>query len=331
MSFQVKDRVQRLEHSTHTTPDVSSDRKSIKVLVPCDGSENSEVALSELRRAGLPRKVDALVAVTHVWLPSSPAEITRAVSARRLRVLTSGVSSFAPALRDHEEYKVLSREAEERIRLDFPTATIRTEALQSEAAVANEIIRKAKQWSAELIIVGAKISSSPDISDYAGPALRITREAECSVRVARISEHSAGAPLRLMVGLEGLESSAETIEYVAERVWPTGSEVHLVLVEKPGPHDLTRDAANSVLEQLAERLRATGLRVFATVTVGQPQEIFLRKARELTVDCVFMHAIGDPAVDGDLSPVAQALVLCAPCSVEVVRKADYSHGFRPAA
>jgi nucleotide-binding universal stress UspA family protein len=85
-----------------------------------------------------------------------------------------------------------------------------------------------------------------------------------------------------------------------------------------------------MLDQLCERLRATGLRVFATATVGQPQEIFLRKARELTVDCVFMHATGDPAVGGDLSPVAQALVLGAPCSVEVVRsKARYRHNFKP--
>jgi hypothetical protein len=119
MSFQVREQVERLEHSRRTTPDVSADRKSIKILVPCDGSENSDVALSELRRAGLPREVHALVAVTHVWLPSSPDEITKAVSARRLRVLTSGMSSFAPAFRDHEEYKVLSREAFGRLEVKF--------------------------------------------------------------------------------------------------------------------------------------------------------------------------------------------------------------------
>jgi hypothetical protein len=80
---------------------VQAPEKSIKVLIPYDGSESAEMALDDLRRAGLPQALDALVAVTNVWLPLSPYEITRAVSARRMRVLTAGAASFVPALRDH--------------------------------------------------------------------------------------------------------------------------------------------------------------------------------------------------------------------------------------
>ena len=65
--------------------------KTFKVLIPYDGSESAETALDDLRRAGLPQELDALVAVTNVWLPLSPYEITRAVSARRMMVLTAGV------------------------------------------------------------------------------------------------------------------------------------------------------------------------------------------------------------------------------------------------
>ena len=320
MSFPVN-QVRSPECSTEMRPHVSSDRKRIKVLIPYDGSENADVALNELRRAGLPKQFDAFVEVTHVWLPSSPYEITKAVSARRLRVLTAGVSSFVPALKDHEEQKVLSHEAERRIRSQFPAATVRIEALQGKVAVAKEIIRKVKDSGAELIIVGAKRSPSPAITDYADGALKIARESDCSVRIARLSERSEESPFRLMLIFDGPESSAQIVGRVADRVWPLESEAHFVLVRKPVPHDPSRNASNdTVFEQLAERLRATGLRVFASTAEGQPEQFILGKARELNVDCVFIHATGSPACEDGLSHMAQAVVLGAQCSVEVVRR-----------
>src|SRR4030095_13340664 len=85
----------------HAMSDVQAQDKSIKVMIPYDGSESAEMALEDLRRAGLPQALNAIVAVTNVLLPLSPYEITRAVSARRMRVLTAGAASFAPALRDY--------------------------------------------------------------------------------------------------------------------------------------------------------------------------------------------------------------------------------------
>jgi nucleotide-binding universal stress UspA family protein len=332
MSLQTQ-QVQMLNGSVQTRSDGSTDRNTIKVLIPFDGSENSDVALSELKRAGLPEQLEAFLAVTSVWLPSSPYEITRAVSARRLKALTAGVSSFAPALRNYEEQRVLSREAEQRIRSDFPPATISTETLQSEAAVSNEVIRRAERWGAELIIVGAKTSPSPYITDYAGPALKIAREATCSVRIARICAQHEDSPTRLIIALETPASSAHLVERVAERHWPSETEVHLVLLRKRGPHDQTQDLKeNAMLEQLAGPLRETGLRVFVTTLTGQPKEILLSKARELAVDCVFIDAAGTNAIEGSLGAVAQVLVLGAHCSVEVVRSRSLNPtDFKPAA
>lgn len=78
---------------------------------------------------GLPPELDVLVTVTNVLLPLSPYDITRAVSARRMKVLTAGMSSFVPALSDYEEQRVLSLEAEKRIRAMFPLGNIKTEGL----------------------------------------------------------------------------------------------------------------------------------------------------------------------------------------------------------
>ena len=119
MSAQISRNVHRWERSSQ--PGLHQGKKT-RVLIPYDGSENAEAALDTLNTAGLPPDLEALVAVTHVWLPLSPYEVTRAVSARRMKVLTAGISSFVPALRDYEEQRVLSLEAEKRIGAMFPLA-----------------------------------------------------------------------------------------------------------------------------------------------------------------------------------------------------------------
>src|SRR6185312_892517 len=110
--------------------DLRQDEK-IKVLIVYDGSENSEVALDDISRAGLPRGVEALALVTDVCLPSSPEEINRAVTDRRMMVLRSGVSSFVPALRDVEEARVLSDKAERHLRSMFPVGEVKSERLST--------------------------------------------------------------------------------------------------------------------------------------------------------------------------------------------------------
>src|SRR6185436_4400767 len=108
MSLQIMRNEESLGRSSRAMPTSALKNGKLKVFIPYDGSESSDTALDDLKRAGLPPQLEALVAVTQVWLPLSPYEITHAVSARRMKLLTSGLSSFVPALRDHEEQRVLS-------------------------------------------------------------------------------------------------------------------------------------------------------------------------------------------------------------------------------
>lgn len=79
------------------------------------------------------------------------------------------------------------------------------------------------------------------------------------------------------------------------------------------------------LEQSAEELRAIGLRVSTAVKEGQPQDVLLREARELSADCIFIDSqglkpsLGDGFDQRGLGKAAVALILGAHCSVEVVR------------
>jgi len=327
MSLQIAKNEQSFASSSHAISDAQDQARTIKVLIPYDGSESTEIALDDLRRAGLPQALDAIVAVTNVWLPLSPYEITRAVSARRMRVLTAGASSFAPALRDHEEQRALSLEAEDRISSMFPSGTVRAEAMQDTATVANEILRKAKQWGAELIIVGSNTSPSPHITDYAGPALKVAREAHCSVRIARASARKDDSPIRIIVGLDGsARLAARVVDAVADRVWPQGSETRLVAVRKDGPRDSRREAETAgTLDAAAQTLRAKGLTVSIAIRHGKPQDVLLREAREFAADCIFIDSRGLSRELNEgygrpgLGKAAAALVLGTHCSVEVVR------------
>lgn len=338
MSLQIAKNEQSFARPSHAIYGQDQD-KSIKVLIPYDGSESGEMALDDLRRAGLPQALDAIVAVTNVWLPLSPYEITRAVSARRMRVLTAGASSFAPALRDHEEQRVLSLEAERRIGSIFPSGRVRAEAMQDTAPVANEILRKAKQWGVELIIVGSHTSPTPQITDYAGPALKVAREAHCSVRIARASDRKDDSPIRIIIGVDGSTSAADVVDAVADRVWPPASEIRLVAVRKDGPRDPRKDAeATVMLEQAAQELRAKGLTVSIAIRDGKPQDVLLQEAREFAADCIFIDSRGlshelDEGYDRPgLGKAAGALVLGAHCSVEVVRAKNFSNQYlKPAA
>jgi nucleotide-binding universal stress UspA family protein len=326
MSFQILKNEQRFEPLSPAVSSALGPNKHIKVLIPYDGSESGDAALDDLRRAGLPQALDTMVAVTNVWLPLSPYEITRAVSARRMMVLTAGISSFAPALKDYEEQRALSVAAESRIRSIFPSGKIMTEAMQDTAAVTNEILRKAKKWGAELIIVGSRTSPSPNLTDYAGPVLKVAQEAHCSVRIARPSPRKDDSPVRLIIGVERVDSVAQLVQSVAQRVWPPGSEAHLIAVRNVGPRDPKVEShLTTALEQSAEELGALGLQVSTAIREGQAQDVLLQEARERSVDCIFIdsdemnHALGDRFDRRGLSKSAVALVLGANCSVEVVR------------
>ena len=308
------------ERKHATAPGTSAQEKKLRVLIPYDGSETAEATLKDLTSAGLPHELDALIAVTHVWLPSSPYEITRAVSARRMKLLTSGLSSHVPALQEHEEQRVLSLEAERRLRSMFPEGRVKTEAIQDTAAMAQAILERAKHWGAELIILGANISSSSQMCDHAGPALRVAQDAHCSVRIARPSDRKADSPKKIVIFVDQSSSSQDVVNAVGERIWPTGTVADIVMTRKPGPRHVTRDGeAEQVLDTLADTLRAKGLKASVEIVDGPSKEVLLQKGRESSVSCVFVdphHGDGDAS---GLSAGAKALMLGAQCSVEVVR------------
>lgn len=147
MSFQVLKNDQRFERLSPAMSNALGQNKHIKVLIPYDGSESGNAALDDLRRTGLPQGLDAIVAVTNVWLPLSPYEITRAVSLRGGPLQISG--------------EVIA------------------------GKTARCIIDQAKNWHADLIVVGTHQRRRLKRLLLGSASVAIANRAHCSVRVIR--------------------------------------------------------------------------------------------------------------------------------------------------
>ena len=283
---------------------VGVDRK-MKILIAYDGSDAADAALADLRRAGLPSMAEALVVVTDVWLTSSPAEFSRAVARRRM--LSAETSSFAPALREVEEERALSREAKRRIRALFPAWDVRAEAAAGMGTVASALLRRASSWGADLLVIGSGCRPARD-QTVGDAARRVAAEAPCSVRVARQAAGTPGSAVRLLVAEDGPPGSRSAFRAIASREWPPGSECRVIA----GAHS-DHDAA--------ETLRSTGLKVSTVSQEGDLRRALVEEAGRWGADCIFVGAHGRDSEAHQRIPddLVAALVASSPCSVEVAR------------
>src|ERR1044072_7610134 len=160
----------------------------------------------------------------------------------------------------------------------FPKGRVKTEAIEDTAAVVQAILRKAKRWGAELIILGSKTSPSALISDYAGPALQVAQDAHCSVRIARPADRRNDAAIQIVICVDESSSSHDVVNAIGQRIWPTGTIANLVMTRKPVPRHVTRDGeVAEVIDSLADTLRSKGLKVSVEIVDGQSKEVLLQK------------------------------------------------------
>ena len=126
------------------------------------------------------------------------------------------------------------------------------------------------------------------------------------------------------------------VQAVATRAWPAGSEAALVMV-KSGPRDEQRiQKSHWCCSDWRKGCELLDLKVSTAIRNGQAQEVLLQEARAFSADCIFIdsqgHGLNDGSDSPGLSKVAQALMLGAHCSVEIVRARDLNdQNFKSAA
>ena len=183
-----------------------------------------------------------------------------------------------------------------------------------------EMIHHAKEWEADLIVVGSHGRTGIKRFVLGSVSQKIANEAECSVRVVRGETWKNGSPSRLLIGLDGTNGAKAAVEETARRMWIMGSEVRLVVArDEPEKH---YKWLCEYVEGNRKVLERAELSVTELLEEGDPKQVIVSAAEEWGADCIFLGA-NDSANEFEtllLGSVSTAVVARAHCTVEIVRK-----------
>ena len=313
----------------------------MRVLIGYDGSPGADAALDDLRKAGLQREVEAVIVSVREPAPSPiPADMIT-------RPMTSGMGTEALAQAEAasrqvlEEATAIAAKAGERVGSDFPNWKVHTEGVAGWPAT--ELINKADEWQADLVVVGSHSRSTVGRFFLGSVSKKVVTDSYHSVRVARpVADKNNGSPPRIMIGVDGSSEAESAVREVGMRVWPKGTEVRVVAVDDgTSPARISRVlptaaamiksskdkafAASRMMGEWAEReLHVIGLQVSVGLEKGDAQRTLIEEARKWAADSIF---VGSRKFDGTferfwLGSVSTAVATKAHCSVEVVRSAS---------
>ena len=297
----------------------------MRILVGYDGSEHADAALKDLRRAGLPDEADmTLLCVAEEWFPPPPPSSYEAVEA----ALNEGIAvrverTEEEGSRRGQEARECAIRAAQAVKSYFPGWQVRAEVLSGSPTT--EIIAKADDENADLIIVGSQGRGALTRALLGSVSQRIVADAHCSVRVGRAGTRHGDLPIRVIVGLDHSADALAAIRVVAGRKWPANTEVRLVTaldfydISAMAPEE--KGAAVEGARHSAEMiLKTAGLQVSSFSEEKPPKYLLVQEAERWQADSIFVGARGLTRLGRILlGSVSTAVVSRAHCSVEVVR------------
>jgi len=304
----------------------------MKLLVAYDGSGSSDAALDDLKVAGLPQDVSAVViSIAEVWLPP-PNDLTISAYAEQLLGSEQPFKAWETHAKELTETIALAGRAEQRLRTNFPTWQITSEGTYGSPAW--EILAKADEMNADLIVVGSHGRSAVGRLLLGSISQKVLTEAACSVRVARGRIDIDPEPARIVIGFDGSRGANAAVDAVIARKWPDGTEVRLVgVTDVPLDVDMAMmpviDPSENgawlleIANEPLNALRKAGLDVEFCSEIGNPKNVLVDLAEEWHATSIFIGANrwGSRIERFLLGSVASAVASRAHCSVEVVRAA----------
>jgi nucleotide-binding universal stress UspA family protein len=291
----------------------------MKILIAHDGSTYAELAVEDLRYAGLPENAEAIVvSVVESENHSSKEWMSR----------VSGALGCAEDVCN-------------RLQTLFPNWTLWLETPSGLAAPT--ILDRANSWHANLIVVGTHGRTGLRRLVLGSVSQKVVTAAHCSVRVVRAGTGRKELPMRILIGNDGSPEGESAVNEVCRRSWPVGTEARVVSAVQAqvpvdvegfafGSHTLPASETflesnarehgrmHSIAEQSAQRLARAGLNVSFSVENNDPKEALIKEARNWNANTIVVGARGLGRVERFLlGSVSSALVTYAPCTVEVVR------------
>ena len=248
----------------------------MKLLIACGPATDVHAIETDLRRAGLPSTVEAIVLSVADLLPI-PAGAENAklpAPVRRAREQTA---------RALEEARQVSEHAAAALRAAFPGWTIGAETQVDAPAWA--IVRRAEEWGPNLIVLCSDDRSVLRRFVLGSVSHTVLVHAPSSVRVVRARQRVADAAApRLLIGYDCSSGSDAAVAAVAARTWPARTAVRVVtafdltLANMLGFADGTddeRDAASRCTQRALAVLNSTHLDVATTIVDGNPKQVLV--------------------------------------------------------
>lgn len=315
-------------------------KEKMKILIAYDGSDCAEAALDDLQLAGLPKTAEVLVmSVTEMWLPAPPPssfEITDLALAAYVPASMTGLYTEDSAA--VQAAQALTDRAAARLRTNFPGWQITTQI--AIGSPKRELLRQADAWKPDLIVVGSHGHSMLGRILLGSVSQGVLNEAHGSVRIARGRVEEANTPVRIVIGVDGSDASAEAVREVASRQWPAMSEVRVIAVTDPltptflgtlipplgriveESNEEDRVWLNNLLQQSRDEFEHSELKVSTEIAEGDPRRVLGQMAEEWGADCIFVGSIGfnNRFERFVLGSVSASVAARAHCSVEVVRR-----------
>ncbi len=304
--------------------------RQMKVLIGYDGSNTAERVIEDLKWAGLPDTVQAIVfSAADAFMPPAPAASTPPVlktAIENSRDKAQEMLRFAQSLSEH---------GAQQVKKAFPKWDVSPASCADTPAWA--LIKKAEEWKADLIAVGAH-GHSP-IGRFLGSVSQmVALHASQSVRIARPRHNPHTKRLRVLVGIDASAGAQATIDMVTKRSWGPHTEVFLMSVVEPKMSALMRMVTPSevrwvlehadderttlgrILESYARGLRDKGVSVTYRVETGDPKQLLVNYAETWEADSIFIGARGLGNVKRFMiGGVSAAVSTRAKCSVEIIR------------
>jgi nucleotide-binding universal stress UspA family protein len=312
--------------------------EKMKVLIGYDGSDCAEAALDDLRRAGLPREADAMiVAITEYFLPPPPPASYEIIEeANLVRVPDDLKPVYERDTVAVREARALALKASRRLQAMFPAWKVEEQAFYGSPA--QEIILRAEEWEADLIVLGSHGRTALGRMVLGSVSQKVVTEAHTSVRVARGRVEVEPTAIRILLGVDGSPESDWAVREVASRVWSPNSEARIVIVDDPlTPTMVGRfippvkraieesnreelDWLEEIIEKAGRELKAAELRVTSSVIYGNPKRVLVEEAEKWGADCIYLGSTGRGRLGRFLlGSVSAAVAARASCSVEVIR------------
>jgi nucleotide-binding universal stress UspA family protein len=304
----------------------------MKLLIAYDGSDCSDIALTDLRNAGLPEQAEALIIC---------AADTFVPNVEREEDIPAQLEGMIKKARDHaneavETARANAERAAATLQSMFPQWKIATSARIDSPAWA--IVNASEEWHPDMIVVGSHGYGFFHKARLGSVSEKVVLEARCSVHIAKNAEHPVNTPLRIVLGYDGSDDAKAGLQSLLKRSFASGTKVHVVsamdlrMVTALGflsgfaeeMLDLTRDDDHAIVQKLVDgavaQLNAKGFDASGSVEEGDPKKVLVSHAEEWQADLIMVGAHGTTRTERFMmGSVSSAITSRAHCSVEVIR------------